>query len=155
MALVKFNGDYTPTLLEKFWNDELNFIDEMFRRPFSMFNGNGMNQYGKINVIDNTDNYTLEVYLPGAGKDDVNVEIADGCLTIKSDTKKEYKDENKNYLRHEFSYSAFERSFTLPDDVKDEDVEAEFKDGVLYIKLKKEKALEQPKEVKRIEIKGS
>jgi len=74
MALVKFNGDYTPTLLEKFWNDELNFIDEMFRRPFSMFNGNGMNQYGKINVIDNTDNYTLEVYLPGAGKDDVNVE---------------------------------------------------------------------------------
>ena len=73
-------------------------------------------------------------------KEDFNVHINDeGNLIIKMEQKQEHKDEDKNmrYLRREFSYSKFEQTLILPDDVKKEDIKARVENGVLTVELPK------------------
>lgn len=149
MTLLKFKKRDPGAFFERMFNDD--FIDEILHRPLAALN---VGHFGKLNVVENELDYTIEVSLPGAGKDDVDIEIVDCCMTIQSKTSEEIKDEGKNYVRQEFSHQHFKRSFTLPDDIKDGAVDAEFKDGILYIKLEKEAVVEAPKpEVKKIEIK--
>ncbi|MDE7085338.1 MAG: Hsp20/alpha crystallin family protein, partial [Prevotella sp.] len=73
-----------------------------------------------INVKENDKAYTVEVAAPGMTKEDFNVHINDECnLIIKMEQKQEHKEEDKDtrYLRREFSYSKYERTLILPDDV--------------------------------------
>ncbi len=95
-----------------------------------------------INVKESDIDYEVEVAAPGMTKDDFNVHInKDGDLTIKMESSKETKDENKksHYLRREFSYSKFEQTLILPDDVKKEEISAKVNDGVLTVVLPKMK----------------
>lgn len=108
-----------------------------------------------INVLEDENNYTVELAAPGAKKEDFNVEInADGDLRIKMESKEEKKDEDKkaHYLRREFSYSKFEQTLILPDDVKKEDISAKVEHGVLNITLPKIKKEEAPKIGRQVEI---
>ena len=80
-----------------------------------------------INVKESDKAYTVELAAPGMKKEDFNVHINDeGNLIIKMESKNEKKEEDKNtrYLRREFSYSKFEQTLILPDDVKKEDIKA-------------------------------
>ena len=93
-----------------------------------------------INVKENDKAYTVELAAPGLKKEDFNVHINDeGNLVIKMESKQEKKDEDKNtrYLRREFSYSKFEQTLILPDDVKKEDISAKVDNGVLTVELPK------------------
>ena len=93
-----------------------------------------------INVKESDKAYTVELAAPGMKKEDFNVHINDeGNLIIKMESKSEKKDEDKNtrYLRREFSYSKFEQTLILPDDVKKEDIHARVDNGVLTIELPK------------------
>ncbi len=95
-----------------------------------------------INVKESDIDYEVEVAAPCMTKDDFNVHInKDGDLTIKMESSKETKDENKksHYLRREFSYSKFEQTLILPDDVKKEEISAKVNDGVLTVVLPKMK----------------
>ncbi len=91
-----------------------------------------------INVKESDKAYTVELAAPGMKKEDFNVHINDeGNLIIKMEQKQEHKDEDKNmrYLRREFSYSKFEQTLILPDDVKKEDIKARVENGVLTVEL--------------------
>ena len=93
-----------------------------------------------INVKESDKAYTVELAAPGMKKEDFNVHINDeGNLMIKMESKNEKKDEDKTtrYLRREFSYTKFEQTLILPDDVKREDISAKVDNGVLTVELPK------------------
>ena len=93
-----------------------------------------------INVKENDKAYTVELAAPGMTKEDFNVHINDeGNLIIKMEKKNENKEEDKSarYLRREFSYTRFEQTLILPDDVKKEDIAARVENGVLTVELPK------------------
>ena len=93
-----------------------------------------------INVKESDKAYTVELAAPGMKKEDFNVHINDeGNLIIKMEQKQEHKDEDKNmrYLRREFSYSKFEQTLILPDDVEKDQIKARVEHGVLTVELPK------------------
>ena len=91
-----------------------------------------------INVKESDKAYTVELAAPGMKKEHINVHINDeGNLIIKMESKQEHKEEDKNtrYLRREFSYSKYEQTLILPDDVKKDDIKAHVENGVLTVEL--------------------
>ena len=92
-----------------------------------------------INVKDTDKAYVVELAAPGMQKEDFNVHVNDeGNLIIKMEKKQENKeDKSARYLRREFSYSKFEQTLLLPDDVKREDIKAKVEHGVLTVELPK------------------
>ena len=94
-----------------------------------------------INVKETDKDYTVELAAPGMTKEDFNVHINDeGNLIIKMEQKQENKEEDKNarYLRREFSYSKFEQTLILPDDVDKNKISAKVEHGVLTVELPKQ-----------------
>lgn len=93
-----------------------------------------------INVKESDKAYTVELAAPGMKKEDFNVHINDdGNLIIKMEQKQEQKEEDKNtrYLRREFSYSKYEQTLILPDDVEKSKISAKVEHGVLTVELPK------------------
>lgn len=91
-----------------------------------------------INVLENENEYIVELAAPGLRKDDFDISINnDGDLVIKMEKKNEVKDEKAHYLRREFAYSKYEQTLILPDDVNKDEVGARMSDGVLNITLPK------------------
>jgi len=93
-----------------------------------------------INVKETDKAYVVELAAPGMTKADFNVHINDeGNLIVKMEKKNENKEEDKSarYLRREFSYTKFEQTLILPDDVKKEDISAKVENGVLTVELPK------------------
>lgn len=108
-----------------------------------------------INVKETEKDYTVEVAAPGMTKDDFNVNIdKDGNLHIHMEAHTEKKEEDKksHYLRREFSYSKFEQTLLLPDDVEKEAIAARVNDGVLTVTLPKMAKPECPA-ARQIEVK--
>ena len=109
----------------------------------------------KVDVKEDKDAYTLEMELPGKTEKDVNIELDRSVLTISSEVKtekeekQEEKEERKNaekWLIRERSSAKFSRSFTLPEDVDEEKLCAEVKNGVLTVKMPR-KALASPRKI--------
>ena len=93
-----------------------------------------------INVKENDKEYVVELAAPGMKKENFNVHINDeGNLIIKMEQKQEHKEEDKSvrYLRREFSYSKYEQTLILPDDVKKDAISARVEHGVLTVELPK------------------
>ena len=93
-----------------------------------------------INVKENDKAYVVELAAPGMKKEDFNVHINDeGNLIIKIESKQDNKEEDKNtrYLRREFSYTKFEQTLILPDDVQKDQISAKVEHGVLTVQLPK------------------
>ena len=142
MLLTKFDPMREFKDLEERLSSALNLPDTS--SEFSSFKPS-------INTREGEYAYHIEVDLPGVKKDDISVDIKDDVLTISGQrkTKKEVKE--KDYYKMESSYGKFQRSFTLPDNIDAENIEANSKDGVLEVvvpKMEKSK-----KETKKIKIK--
>ena len=132
------------TLIKHNWPTLSDFFDDDWMKIRS----NNGDRSPAVNVVDNKDNYEIEVAAPGLKKDDFFVVIENGVLTITGKTEKEEEEKKKNYTRREFSSMSFTRSFTLPENVEHEGIEAKCQEGVLKLTLKKtEKALPTKKEV--------
>lgn len=130
-------------LLPRIFNDD--FFDDFFETP--RVSGNFLrvnNMRSDIKELD--DDYQIEMQLPGYDKDEVEVEIKDGYLTVSAnhEENKEDKDKEGKYLRKECYRGSCERSFYVGDDLKGEDVKAAFKNGMLVLTIPKRKEL--PKE---------
>jgi HSP20 family protein len=107
-----------------------------------------------INVMESDKDYTVELAAPGLKKEDFKVNINDdGNLVIKMEQKDEQKEEDKSrhYLRREFSYSKYEQTLILPDDVEKDKIAARVDNGVLTIDLPKIAAA-QKKPARQIDI---
>lgn len=108
-----------------------------------------------INVKESEKDYTVELAAPGLTKDDFTVNVDnDGNLHIKIENKSNKKDEDKksHYLRREFSYSKYEQTLLLPDDVEKDKIAASVNHGVLTVELPK-LVKEEEKTARQIEIK--
>lgn len=109
-----------------------------------------------INVKETDKSYKMEVAAPGLKKEWVRVNIDnDGCLNVAIENKMEHKNEDKHehYLRREFSYSNYQQSYTLPEDVDKDKISAKVADGVLEIEIPKLTPKEEAKATKNIEVK--
>lgn len=132
-------------------NDRLNRV---FGRPAAT-SGAGREALTKADWLPSVDisetdaDYTIHAHLPGLGKDDVKVTVENGLLTMSGERKQRTEEKNRRFHRVETSYGKFVRSFALPDDADDSKVAAEFKDGVLNVRVPKtEKAKPKTVEVK-------
>ena len=109
-----------------------------------------------INVLESDTDYQVEVAAPGITKEDFNIHLSeDNELVISMEKKNETKEENNNnrkYLRREFSYSKFEQALVLPDDVEKDKISANVTDGVLTVDLPKRTPEEKAKINRVIEI---
>jgi HSP20 family protein len=104
-----------------------------------------------VNTREADDAYYIEVDLPGVKKEDISINVDDNVLTISGERKIEEERKDEEFYRVESVYGKFERSFTLPEDVDADKIEAEVKDGVLTIRIPKAQVVE--KAPKKIEIK--
>lgn len=86
-----------------------------------------------VDVEEREKEYIFSVEVPGMEKEDVHVEVQNQTLKVSGERKEEKDEKRKGYLRHEQSYGAFSRAFTLPDDASSEGLKATCKNGVLKI----------------------
>lgn len=130
------------------------FIDEFFGKDWmdSIFSDRPGISTPAVNVKETDNEFMIEVAAPGLDKKDFKVDVDNNVLSISSE--KEYKGEEKEegrYMRREFGYATFSRSFSLPEAVDSEKIKAKHKDGILMITIpKKEEARRKPP--KQIEI---
>ena len=94
-----------------------------------------------VNILDTPENFTLEMAAPGMSKKDFHIELVDVTLTISADKNMQELQEGDRYVRREYSYNAFKRTFRLPKQLVDGNgVKATYKDGILrYSSRKKRK----------------
>jgi HSP20 family protein len=105
----------------------------------------------RVDIKEADNHYEITAELPGVSKDDIQVHVKDGVLTLEAEATQEDKEEKEGrIIRQERRYGKFLRSFNLGGDVKEEDIKASFKDGVL--KLQAPKVAEKPVERRRITI---
>lgn len=104
--------------------------------------------------ISETDNaYQITADLPGLDEKDIEVKLANGCLTIKGEKHEDKEEKNKDYYLHERSFGSFERLFRLPEGVDADKIEASFEKGVLAVSLPK--TPDSRKSEKKIAVKVS
>ena len=124
--LVKRHSNYLPTLVSDFWGEDL----------FPGFEQNWC-QTPAVNIIESEQDFKVEVAAPGLHKEDFKVHVEKNILEISTGKKDEQVTENKKYLRKEFSYSEFKRTFSLPSSVDAEKIKAAHKNGVLTVEIPK------------------
>lgn len=129
MSLIKKNqGGYFSfrPFFNEFFNDRVSLN--------RMFDGE---EFPAVNIVENENNYEIEVAAPGMKKDDFKVEVENGVLTISAEKKEEKKESKKNYTRQEYYYNSFTRSFTLPENAKEDGLAARYEDGMLKLSVAK------------------
>ena len=140
MLPVMFQNSWMPTLFDDFLNTD--------------FMPRAKSTAPAVNVKESEKAYTMELAAPGIKKEYCRVGInEEGNLTIAIENKVEHKQEDKHhhYLRREFSYSNYEQTYTLPDDVERDKISAKVEDGILTVTMPK-LAMEQKKCTKAIEV---
>lgn len=90
-----------------------------------------------MNIAETDAAYTVDIVVPGFNKEDINIDVDNDILTISAEAKQETSEEKKEYTRKEYNFSSFSHSFHLPDNVKDDSITAEYKDGVLKLSMPK------------------
>ncbi|MDV3504553.1 MAG: Hsp20/alpha crystallin family protein [Marinobacter sp.] len=142
------------------WNPVNEFDDLMnrYNRLFGLTRSNGERE-GKdlfsrsdwapaVDIKETPEAFTIEAELPGMAKEDVKVTVHDGVLSIQGERKHEEESNDRKHHRIERVYGSFLRRFTLPDNVDEGSIHANFKDGILSLTLQKS----EPAEPKAIEV---
>ncbi|UZD23094.1 Hsp20/alpha crystallin family protein [Algoriphagus halophytocola] len=148
-TLMKRNGNTViPNLFEEFPGK--GFFD--FLEDMSIGRASNNLSMPRVNIMETGTDYKVEMAVPGMKKEDFKVEIDNGSLIIQAEKNSEQeRNSNGNCIRREFSYSAFRRSFDLPNTVESEKIEATYVDGILKLIIpKREEARQKP--VRTIEI---
>ena len=127
MRIVKYNNNKVfPSLMNEFFNDDLrmNLINSNYSVP-------------SVNSIESDDSFEIDLAVPGMKKDDFTIQLNDKVLVISSE--KTNSDDSNNMRLNEFNYSSFQRSFIVPETVELDKIKANYKNGILKIKLPKKK----------------
>lgn len=140
MSLIKKPKKEFPSVRSMFnqlWDMD-DFSTDLFRQ-----------RVPSVNVSETAEDFSLEVMAPGLSRNDFNISIDNGCLTVSSEKEEKKEEKEKHYTRKEYSYNAFERTFNMPESVDKDAVSAKYKDGILTITLAKtsEAKKEQPKTI--------
>jgi len=119
---------------------------------FAMGRGDEKTFYPTFEIAETDKEYHVSAELPGLTEKDIEINLEDNILTIKGEKKEEKDEKKKNYHLYERRYGLFNRSFTLPENVDQEKINANIKNGVLEILIPKKEI--QKKTAKKIEVKG-
>lgn len=107
----------------------------------------------KTDIKEQKDKYIVLIDLPGFTKENIHLALNNGYLEISANIEQEEENEKETYLHQERFYGECKRSFYIGEDIIEEDINAEFKDGILKIEVPKKEEQNKEKEVKQIEIK--
>ncbi len=131
MSLVKRNENGLFPSFDTLWDDLLGH--DFFKKRFEL--GTSM---PAVNMKETDDEYLLEAALPGLKREDIQVDVERGVMTIQSSSKadKEEKD-GERVTRKEYSYSSFSRKFTMPENAVEEQITASYENGILNIRIPK------------------
>ncbi|NJM79783.1 MAG: Hsp20/alpha crystallin family protein [Flavobacterium sp.] len=139
MNLVKSNPKlFFPSVMEEFFKPDF----------MGGVQGFSNSTIPAVNIKETETEFKIELASPGLKREDFKIEIDENVLSILSERKNESegKSDNGKYTRKEFSFSSFKRSFTLPDTINEDEIKADYQDGVLHLNLpKREEALPKPK----------
>lgn len=153
MSVIRWN----PTR-ELSWPSDLSNMQREINRLFdSFFHGNmkddrtsGLSSWiPAVDISEQGNHYVVKMELPGVNKDDVKITVESNVLTIRGEKKQEKDVKEENYQRIERSYGSFQRSFTLPGTVRNDAIDAIFKEGVLTVTVPKA----EDSKAKHIEVK--
>ena len=130
--------------------NDFDLLSEMFRDPFF---DERESRVMKTDIKEKKDKYIIDIDLPGYEKDNIKIEVEDGYLTVHAtiDSNKEEKDEGK-FVRKERYMGSCSRSFYVGDDVKEEDIKATFRNGILRLEVPKVEEKKELPEKKYIQI---
>ncbi|MAO63966.1 MAG: heat-shock protein Hsp20 [Balneola sp.] len=130
MALINYTRPNTELqnkrfsdILDEFFNDSLKYRKDSF--------------IPSVDISETDNSFEIEVALPGMKKDDINIDLDNGRLTISGERTFENEESNKNYHRLESGFGSFSRSFQLPDSIDEESINAKYENGVLDITISK------------------
>lgn len=98
---------------------------------------NGKTREPALNIKESDDKFEIELSAPGFSKKDFEVNVEDGFLNISAEKSTTKKAEEDNYVRREFNYNSFQRSLQLPKGIKEEEIKAQYHDGILSFILAK------------------
>lgn len=135
-----------PTLFEDFFKPWNQWFDDsgLVRRVASM---------PAVNIAENNDHYTVTLAAPGLKKEDIKIDMDGNMLTISSEKEETKEDRNDKYTRKEYNYSSFSRSFTLPEDIKLDAIDASYQNGELKIVLPRKEEAKKSTVTKKITVK--
>ena len=148
MSLIvakKRKGRFLPNLVDDFFSSDRFFGPSILDADGNLLGRNASLVVPEANIIENGKDYKIELAAPGLERKDFHVEIQDNVLSISAEKEEEKKEETKNFRRREFSYNSFCRSFTLPDNLVTDKIDAKYENGVLRLTLpKKEVTISKP-----------
>lgn len=146
---------YPETRLEE-WD---RYIDRLFHHPFSLMRPSSLwDDFSKleelspsVDIFEEGNDLVVKAELPGMTKDDVKITITENLITLTGEKKHEETITKEDYQWCECSYGSFTRSFRLPDNVNIDEAKAEFRDGVLRVRLPKTHEVEKTQKTIPIE----
>lgn len=145
MSLINWKKNNLFPTVDSLWGD---FLDrDFFSKKLEL--GTSV---PAVNTKETEEAYVLEIAVPGMQKEDINVDLDNNLLTISSEKEEEKEEKDgEKITRREFSYSSFNRSFQLPENIDTEAISANYSDGLLKLSLPKTEPI-QAENKKHIEI---
>lgn len=143
MTLLKSNADLAPFGFADLFDNDRFFNNGWF--------GKELNQVlPAVNIKENKNEFKIEFASPGFTKKDFKIDLDENVLTVSAEKEKEKSEEKDSFTRKEFSYNSFTRSFTLPQTVNADKIDATYNDGILKLSIpkKEETKLLPKKEIK-------
>ena len=125
MNLIQKQNTLIPFFFDDFINRELNLEKSLFET------------FPAVNIKELDSSFQIELAVPGKTKNDFQIEIEDGILTISSNVEEKNNSDNFKFTKREFSYESFQRTFTLPETIDKTKIDAKYSEGVLCVSLPK------------------
>ncbi len=143
MTLIKYNQGLSNLENKRFSN----FLDRFFNESFSNFDSELKSFNPQVDIAEDKAAFELSVAVPGMKKSDFKIDMADGRITISGERRLENEKKEKNFHSLETQYGSFSRSFYLPENVKEDKIEASYEDGILRVVIPKDEKKELTKTI--------
>jgi HSP20 family protein len=127
------------------------YMPDIFGEELFNFFPKNTSSLPAVNIREDEKNYRLDLAVPGIDKKDLKIDMKEDVLTISTESRNESEESKNGFRRKEFSYSAFSRSFYVPENVNRDKIDANYKDGILSISLPKQEE-EKTRITRKIEI---
>jgi HSP20 family protein len=131
------NGAGLPAVFDDFfkpWNEWFDVGTGVFNRTLNI---------PAVNIKESKDDFKLSFAVPGMKKDDFHIGIEGNMLTISSEKEEKHEEKEDRFTRKEYNYSTFSRSFSLPEYVQKDNIQATYTDGILQINLPKKEEVKK------------
>jgi len=145
MTTLQKKEKVLPSLMSDFFDTDKFFGNRWFDKEIER-------SLPAVNIKETEKDFSIEFAAPGFNKTDFKINIETSVLTISAEKKEEKNEENSRFTRKEFAYNSFSRSFTLPQSVNTEHIDAKYTDGILKLQIPKK---EETKSSAKKEIKVS